>query len=107
MRHVRQSWRSPGRMRPSVGRCVWLWSGLVLFTYVATHLANHVLGLISLEAMETGRAWFLLEPMTQEEREEEERRKAREREMIFQAASRSKAGVEASAPIVREQSSRV
>src|SRR5215813_7898710 len=60
MRHVRQSWRSPGRMRPSVGRCVWLWSGLVLFTYVATHLVNHALGLISLEAMETGRAWFLL-----------------------------------------------
>src|SRR5206468_1905025 len=33
------------------------------------------------------RYMFLFEPMTQEEREEEERRKAREREMIFQAAS--------------------
>ena len=32
-----------------------LWSGLVLFVYVATHLANHSLGLISLEAMEGGR----------------------------------------------------
>ena len=34
-------------------------SGLVLFSYVATHLANHSLGLISLEAMEVGRVWFL------------------------------------------------
>src|SRR5215813_5746449 len=60
MHHVIQSWRSPGRMRPSVVRRAWLWSGLVLFTYVATHLANHALGLISLEAMEAGRDWFLL-----------------------------------------------
>ena len=65
MRYVIQSWRnsawrSPVRVRPSVVRRVWLWSGLVLFTYVATHLANHALGLISLEAMETGRDWFLL-----------------------------------------------
>ena len=36
-----------------------LWSGLVLFAYVATHLANHALGLISLEELERGRAWFL------------------------------------------------
>jgi adenylate cyclase len=34
-------------------------TGLVLFTYLTTHLANHALGLISLEAMETGRQWFL------------------------------------------------
>ena len=34
-------------------------SGLVLLTYLATHFMNHSLGLISLEAMETGRAWFL------------------------------------------------
>jgi adenylate cyclase len=60
MRHVGQIWRSPVRVRPSMVRRVWLWSGLVLFTYVATHLANHALGLISLEAMETGRDWFLL-----------------------------------------------
>ncbi len=33
--------------------------GLVLFAYVATHLLNHGLGLISLEAMEAGRIWFL------------------------------------------------
>jgi adenylate cyclase len=59
MRHVRQSWRRPAHMRASVVRRVWLWSGLVLFTYVITHLANHALGLISLEAMETGRSWFL------------------------------------------------
>src|SRR5262245_46157340 len=60
MRHVGQSWRSPVLVRPSLVRRAWLWSGLVLFTYVATHLANHALGLLSLEAMETGRHWFLM-----------------------------------------------
>ncbi|MFQ5785160.1 MAG: hypothetical protein ACE5H8_10100 [Alphaproteobacteria bacterium] len=34
-------------------------SGLVLFAYVCTHFANHALGLISLDAMERGRIWFL------------------------------------------------
>jgi adenylate cyclase len=34
-------------------------TGLVLFTYLTTHLLNHALGLISLDAMEAGRAWFL------------------------------------------------
>jgi adenylate cyclase len=34
-------------------------TGLVLLTYLATHLLNHSLGLISLEAMEWGRGWFL------------------------------------------------
>ena len=34
-------------------------SGLVLLSYLATHFINHSLGLISLEAMETGRDWFL------------------------------------------------
>ncbi len=34
-------------------------SGLVLFTFVATHLVNHSLGLISLAAMEAGRWAFL------------------------------------------------
>ncbi len=37
-----------------------LWSGLVLFTYLTTHFANHALGLISLRAMEEGRVWFLV-----------------------------------------------
>ena len=36
-----------------------LWSGCVLFVYVALHLANHALGLVSLDAMEAGRRWFL------------------------------------------------
>ncbi len=40
-------------------RRIRLATGLILFTYVATHLANHALGLISLAAMETGRLWFL------------------------------------------------
>ncbi|MBS0338500.1 MAG: adenylate/guanylate cyclase domain-containing protein [Proteobacteria bacterium] len=34
-------------------------SGVVLFTFVATHLINHALGLISLAAMESGRWLFL------------------------------------------------
>jgi len=34
-------------------------TGLVLLTYLATHLLNHSLGLISLDAMEWGRGWFL------------------------------------------------
>jgi len=41
-------------------RRVRLISGLVLFTYVTTHLINHALGLISVHAMEEGRTWFLL-----------------------------------------------
>jgi len=34
-------------------------TGLILFTYLTTHFLNHALGLISLEAMETGRLGFL------------------------------------------------
>ncbi|MBA2964366.1 2Fe-2S iron-sulfur cluster binding domain-containing protein [Ramlibacter sp. MAH-25] len=34
-------------------------SGIVLFTYVATHLLNHAAGLVSLAAAEAGREWFL------------------------------------------------
>lgn len=34
-------------------------TGLILFAFVATHLINHSLGLISLEAMEIGRRVFL------------------------------------------------
>lgn len=40
-------------------RQVRLVSGLVLLTYVVLHLLNHALGLISLDAMEWGRRWFL------------------------------------------------
>ena len=36
-----------------------LWSGLVLFAYLATHLANHALGLVSVDAMDYGRGLFL------------------------------------------------
>jgi adenylate cyclase len=42
-----------------VVRRIRLVSGLVLLTYLATHFINHSLGLISLEAMEAGRIWFL------------------------------------------------
>ena len=34
-------------------------TGLVLFVYVATHLLNHALGIVSLAAMEQGRGVFL------------------------------------------------
>jgi adenylate cyclase len=34
-------------------------TGLILLTYLSTHLLNHSLGLISLDAMEWGRGWFL------------------------------------------------
>ena len=34
-------------------------TGWVLFAYIGTHLANHALGLLGLEAMETGRHVFL------------------------------------------------
>jgi len=36
------------------------WSGIVLFIYLITHFANHALGLISLDAMEAGREWFVI-----------------------------------------------
>jgi adenylate cyclase len=41
-------------------RRVRLWSGIALFAYVTTHLANHALGLVSFAALEAGRDWFLL-----------------------------------------------
>jgi len=34
-------------------------TGLVLFAYVTTHYLNHALGIVSLEAMEQGRVWFI------------------------------------------------
>ena len=34
-------------------------TGLVLLAYVTSHLVNHSFGLISLDAMEAGRIWFL------------------------------------------------
>jgi adenylate cyclase len=37
-----------------------LGSGLVLLGYVVAHVANHALGLVSLDAMELGRGWFLV-----------------------------------------------
>ncbi len=34
-------------------------TGLILLTYLTTHLLNHALGLISLQTMEAGRSWFV------------------------------------------------
>lgn len=51
----------PGKKRFRITtRGLRLTTGLILFTYVTTHLLNHSLGLISLEAMEFGREYFLL-----------------------------------------------
>ena len=36
-----------------------LWSGLIIFVFVCTHLLNHSLGIISLDAAEAGRLVFL------------------------------------------------
>jgi adenylate cyclase len=47
------------RSAAAVVRQVRLGAGLVLFTYLTTHFLNHSLGLISLDAMEAGREWFL------------------------------------------------
>ncbi|MDQ4061160.1 MAG: adenylate/guanylate cyclase domain-containing protein, partial [Pseudomonadota bacterium] len=40
-------------------RTIRLASGLVLFAFVASHLTNHALGLVSLDAMGAGRTWFV------------------------------------------------
>ena len=42
-----------------LGQRLRLVSGIVLFVYLTTHLLNHALGLVSLEAMEQGRLAFL------------------------------------------------
>ncbi|HEX2115227.1 MAG TPA: adenylate/guanylate cyclase domain-containing protein [Alphaproteobacteria bacterium] len=44
---------------PFLVRKTRLISGLVLFSYVLTHFLNHAFGLISLQALETTRIWFL------------------------------------------------
>ncbi|MBW2053643.1 MAG: adenylate/guanylate cyclase domain-containing protein [Deltaproteobacteria bacterium] len=54
-----ESRSTPIHSLDALARRVRVLTGLVLFCYVATHLANHALGLVSLEAMETGRVWFL------------------------------------------------
>ena len=41
-------------------RRLYLSTGLILFGYLLTHLFNHALGLVSLEALEAGRRAFLL-----------------------------------------------
>jgi adenylate cyclase len=43
-----------------MNRRLYLISGLILFGYLLTHLLNHALGLVSLEALEAGRRAFLL-----------------------------------------------
>ena len=50
----------PARLqRVGTARNLRLASGLVMSFFVATHLVNHALGLVSLEALETGRSVFL------------------------------------------------
>jgi len=47
---------APGRRVP-VERSIRLWSGVVLFTFVATHLLNHAVGIFGLDAMDTVQEW--------------------------------------------------
>jgi len=49
-----KDWASPAGVRR-----IRLYSGLILFVFVSTHLLNHALGLISLQAMESGRWLFI------------------------------------------------
>jgi adenylate cyclase len=44
---------------PAVLKSIRLYSGLILFAYVATHLVNHALGLVDLKTLEAGRLRFL------------------------------------------------
>jgi adenylate cyclase len=46
-------------MSPASVRRVRLGAAFVLLTYLVLHFLNHALGLISLDAMEAGRYWFL------------------------------------------------
>ena len=50
---------TPTQSRAAMIRRIRLATGLVLFTYVSTHLINHSLGLFGLSAMEAGREVFL------------------------------------------------
>jgi adenylate cyclase len=54
IRRTMRDWFSPAGIRR-----IRLYSGLILFSFVSTHLLNHALGLISLQAMEDGRWLFL------------------------------------------------
>jgi adenylate cyclase len=49
--------RAAGKVEGAYGRLKLL-SGLVLFTFLGTHLLNHALGLIALDAAEAGAVWF-------------------------------------------------
>src|SRR4029079_19406066 len=50
---------TPERFQRAWVRPVRLWGGLILFSYLVTHFSNHALGLVSLNAMEQARIWFL------------------------------------------------
>src|SRR5262249_57982689 len=47
-------------MSPVLIRRVRLGAAFVLLTYLILHFINHALGLISLDATEAGRRWFLV-----------------------------------------------
>lgn len=47
---------TPGRHVP-VEKSIRLWSGVILFVFVATHLLNHALGIFGLGAMEVAQEW--------------------------------------------------
>ena len=50
--------RLRGARREAVERKLRLWSGVLIAAFVVTHLSNHALGLVSIEAMERVREWM-------------------------------------------------
>ncbi len=54
MNDLEQPTTSLTKTAQSYGPKLRIWSGLVLFTFAITHFINHGLGLISIEAMQTG-----------------------------------------------------
>ncbi len=53
----RGGWSATLRDRAALVRRARLSTGLILFAYVTTHLSNHALGLISLQAQEVALVW--------------------------------------------------
>ena len=47
---------APSLRRASL-RQIRLWTGLVLFAFALSHLLNHAVGLVSVDAMEAVRSW--------------------------------------------------
>ena len=58
MREVMLKETAPAKDWPALLNRIRFWTGAVLFLYLVMHLINIALGIIALEAMETGRSWL-------------------------------------------------